>query len=40
MPVGRLGTPDDIASAVAFFVADDADFITGQGLSVSGGPHG
>jgi 3-oxoacyl-[acyl-carrier protein] reductase len=40
VPVGRVGTPDDIARAVAFFVADDADFITGQVIYVSGGPHG
>jgi 3-oxoacyl-[acyl-carrier protein] reductase len=40
IPVGRVGAPFDIARAVAFFVADDADFITGQILYVSGGPHG
>ena len=36
-PLGRLGVPEDIARAVAFFVSDDADFITGQVLSVDGG---
>lgn len=36
-PLGRLGTPEDIARAVAFFVSDDAEFITGQILSVDGG---
>ena len=40
IPVGRVGAPYDIARAVAFFVADDADFVTGQILYVSGGPHG
>jgi 3-oxoacyl-[acyl-carrier protein] reductase len=40
VPVGRVGTPEDIARAVGFFVADDADFTTGQVLYVSGGPHG
>jgi 3-oxoacyl-[acyl-carrier protein] reductase len=40
VPVGRVGTPDDIARAVAFFAEDDADFITGQIIYVSGGPHG
>jgi 3-oxoacyl-[acyl-carrier protein] reductase len=40
VPVGRVGTPDDIARAVAFFAAEDADFVTGQVLYVSGGPHG
>lgn len=40
IPVGRVGTPYDIARAVLFFAADDADFVTGQILYVSGGPHG
>ena len=37
IPLGRLGVPEDIAGAVAFMVSDDAGFITGQTLSVSGG---
>lgn len=37
IPLGRLGEPDDLAGAVAFFASDDAGFITGQTLSVSGG---
>lgn len=40
VPVGRVGTPYDIARTVAFFTDDAADFITGQILYVSGGPHG
>ncbi len=36
-PLGRAGTPEDIARAVAFFVSEDAAFITGQILSVDGG---
>jgi len=36
-PFGRLAEPDEIAAAVAFFSSDDARFITGQTLSVSGG---
>jgi 3-oxoacyl-[acyl-carrier protein] reductase len=36
-PLGRFGAPEDIARAVAFFVSDDAAFITGQVLSVDGG---
>jgi 2-hydroxycyclohexanecarboxyl-CoA dehydrogenase len=33
----RLGKPDEIAAAVAFFASDEASFVTGQTLSVSGG---
>ncbi|USE38071.1 SDR family oxidoreductase [Endozoicomonas sp. SCSIO W0465] len=39
IPVGRLGTPKDIARAAAFLVSDDAGFITGSTLSVNGGQH-
>jgi 2-hydroxycyclohexanecarboxyl-CoA dehydrogenase len=37
IPFGRLAEPDEIAAAVLFLVSDDARFITGQTLSVSGG---
>jgi 2-hydroxycyclohexanecarboxyl-CoA dehydrogenase len=37
VPIGRLGKPGDIAGAVLFLASDDADFITGQTISVSGG---
>jgi 2-hydroxycyclohexanecarboxyl-CoA dehydrogenase len=37
IPWGRLGTPDDIAPAVVFLASDEAGYITGQTLSVSGG---
>jgi 2-hydroxycyclohexanecarboxyl-CoA dehydrogenase len=37
IPWGRLGVPEDIAPAVVFLASDDAAFITGQTLSVSGG---
>jgi 2-hydroxycyclohexanecarboxyl-CoA dehydrogenase len=37
IPMRRLGQPDDISGAVAFFASADADYITGQVLSVSGG---
>ncbi|PWK90163.1 enoyl-ACP reductase-like protein [Lentzea atacamensis] len=40
IPRGRIGTTRDIARAVLFFTADGADFVTGQVLYVSGGPHG
>jgi 2-hydroxycyclohexanecarboxyl-CoA dehydrogenase len=37
IPLGRLGQPDDLAGAIAFFGSDDASFVTGQVVSVSGG---
>lgn len=37
IPLGRLGQPDDLAGAIVFLSSDDASFITGQVLSVSGG---
>ncbi|WP_439669183.1 2-hydroxycyclohexanecarboxyl-CoA dehydrogenase [Cupriavidus necator] len=37
IPLGRIGQPDDLPGAVLFFASDDAGFITGQVLSVSGG---
>lgn len=37
IPLKRLGQPDDIPGMIAFFASDDANFITGQVISVSGG---
>jgi 2-hydroxycyclohexanecarboxyl-CoA dehydrogenase len=37
IPMRRLGRPEDLAGAVAFFASADADYATGQVLSVSGG---
>ena len=37
IPAGRMGTPEDVANAVAFLVSDKAAYITGQVLSVDGG---
>jgi 2-hydroxycyclohexanecarboxyl-CoA dehydrogenase len=37
VPMKRLGRPEEVASAVAYFASEDAGFITGQTLSVSGG---
>lgn len=36
-PLGRIGTPEDVAKAVKFLISDDASFITGQNLIVDGG---
>jgi 2-hydroxycyclohexanecarboxyl-CoA dehydrogenase len=36
-PMGRIGEPDDLPGAILFFASDDAAYITGQVLSVSGG---
>jgi len=37
VPMRRLGEPADVAAAVAYFVSDEAAYVTGQTLSVSGG---
>ena len=39
IPMGRLGTADDIARGVLFVTADEADFVTGSTLSINGGQH-
>ena len=36
-PLGRLGEPDDVASAVAFLASDDGSYMTGQAINVAGG---
>jgi len=37
IPVGRLGTPDEIAAACGFLCSDAASFVTGQLIGVNGG---
>ncbi|GLQ51071.1 acetoacetyl-CoA reductase [Dyella flava] len=39
IPVGRLGTPEEIAHAVAFFTTNEAGWITGANLSINGGHY-
>jgi NAD(P)-dependent dehydrogenase (short-subunit alcohol dehydrogenase family) len=37
VPLGRMGTPDDVANAVLFLLSDAASFITGEAINVDGG---
>ncbi len=39
-PLGRTGQPDDIAKVAVFLASDDAAWITGEKISVSGGIYG
>jgi 3-oxoacyl-[acyl-carrier protein] reductase len=39
IPLKRLGTPQDIATAVCFLASDEASYITGQVLAVNGGMY-
>jgi len=38
-PIGRVGTPDEVAAAVEYFASDDAGYTTGWVLSVNGGAY-
>ena len=38
IPVRRTGVPADVAAAAAFFVSEEASFVSGQVLYVAGGP--
>jgi NAD(P)-dependent dehydrogenase (short-subunit alcohol dehydrogenase family) len=39
VPLGRAGTPDDIAAACAFLCSDAGSYITGQVVGVNGGMY-
>ena len=39
IPLGKLGTPEDVASAVVFLAGPEADYITGQVIAVNGGMY-
>ena len=39
IPVGRLGTPEEVAHAVAYLASEEAGFITGSDLSINGGQY-
>jgi len=39
IPMGRMGTPADVAAAVSFLASDEASYITGQVLAVNGGMY-
>jgi NAD(P)-dependent dehydrogenase (short-subunit alcohol dehydrogenase family) len=37
IPLGRLEEPEDVAKIVLFLASEDADYMTGQGINVTGG---
>jgi len=39
IPIGRIGSPDEVAAAALFFAGDEAGYVTGQILGVNGGLH-
>ena len=39
VPIGRAGTAEDIADVIMFLLSPQADYMTGQGINVSGGNY-
>jgi len=39
IPLGRFGTPDDVAAVVAFLASEESGYVTGQVIRVNGGLH-
>ena len=39
IPLGRLGKPEDVGTAVVYLASDEAEWVTGQTLNVNGGTH-
>ncbi|WP_235488125.1 SDR family oxidoreductase, partial [Frankia sp. AvcI1] len=37
VPMGRIGTPEEVAGSVAYLLSDEAGFITGHSLLIDGG---
>jgi NAD(P)-dependent dehydrogenase (short-subunit alcohol dehydrogenase family) len=40
MPLGRWGTPEDVAAAAVWLASPGAEFVTGQGININGGAIG
>jgi NAD(P)-dependent dehydrogenase (short-subunit alcohol dehydrogenase family) len=37
IPLGRVGYPEDVAKVVTFLASDEADYMTGQAVNITGG---